>query len=472
MDSTNVMNGYEQEIDLKDLMFAVLHKWKPVIAVAVIFALLLGGAKGFLTYRGQSSPEAVETQREAYEVALQQYEIDKESYERQLENLTADIESQQDYLESSILMNMSPYDVNEAKADLFIRTDYEIMPGMVYQNVDYTDTIIRAYQSVITSSAFLEEIAKAEDMKAQYLQELVQVERGSTVVAGSDISDMTNLLTISVTHTERKQAEAILDDILDRMDKLQKQVEESIGAHAVTVVNQSSGSVVDLDLATKQDDESKRLDTLRTTLTDKQKAMNALVKPAAAPSVANAAGRSAIKYGVLGGVLGGFMMVFFICVIFLMSDKLYSPKELRNRYRLKILGTLPAAGDRKKNFIDAWLDRLEGKADGSQMAAEVELIGANIKNYAGDGKVLMIAGCADPGLVSRMTEQIQERLSGTKVLAGGNILQNAETLRMLPQCDGVVLVEQCKASTYSDVELEIERIRDLNKDVIGCVVFE
>ena len=31
------------EIDLKDLMFAVLHKWRPVLAVAVIMAVLLGG---------------------------------------------------------------------------------------------------------------------------------------------------------------------------------------------------------------------------------------------------------------------------------------------------------------------------------------------------------------------------------------------------------------------------------------------
>ena len=34
---------YEQEIDLKDLMFAVLRKWKQIILVAVVFALLLGG---------------------------------------------------------------------------------------------------------------------------------------------------------------------------------------------------------------------------------------------------------------------------------------------------------------------------------------------------------------------------------------------------------------------------------------------
>ena len=51
------------EIDLKDLMFAVLHKWRPVLAVAVIMAVLLGGAKGTMTYRKQNDPETVKEAR-------------------------------------------------------------------------------------------------------------------------------------------------------------------------------------------------------------------------------------------------------------------------------------------------------------------------------------------------------------------------------------------------------------------------
>ena len=35
-------NDYEQEIDLKDLLFAVLHKWKPILLAAVVCAVLLG----------------------------------------------------------------------------------------------------------------------------------------------------------------------------------------------------------------------------------------------------------------------------------------------------------------------------------------------------------------------------------------------------------------------------------------------
>ena len=52
------------------------------------------------------------------------------------------------------------------------------------------------------------------------------------------------------------------------------------------------------------------------------------------------------------------------------------------------------------------------------------------------------------------------------------MLENVETVRELPECDGVILVEQCGVSKYSAVEAEIEKILDLKKSVVGCVVFE
>lgn len=35
----------EQEIDLKDLLFAVLYRWRPIILLAIVLGVLLGGYK-------------------------------------------------------------------------------------------------------------------------------------------------------------------------------------------------------------------------------------------------------------------------------------------------------------------------------------------------------------------------------------------------------------------------------------------
>lgn len=45
---------------------------------------------------------------------------------------------------------------------------------------------------------------------------------------------------------------------------------------------------------------------------------------------------------------------------FLMGDKIYSSRELKERYKVKILGKLSSG--KKVGAIDAWLNRLEGRA--------------------------------------------------------------------------------------------------------------
>ena len=170
MDNNSTYEQYEQEIDLKDLMFAVLHKWRPVILVAVVLALVLGGAKGAMTYRQQNDPEVSKETREKYQEELDLYEKNKETAEREIENLKTDIANQQEYLDKSIWINMSPYDVCESRIDMYVTTGYEIMPGMVYQNQDYTDTILQAYQGLLTSSAVMEDVAKSVGTEPRYLK--------------------------------------------------------------------------------------------------------------------------------------------------------------------------------------------------------------------------------------------------------------------------------------------------------------
>ena len=67
---------------------------------------------------------------------------------------------------------------------------------------------------------------------------------------------------------------------------------------------------------------------------------------------------------------------------------------------------------------------------------------------------------------------MKSELGEIQVVAGNNMLEDVQTVRELPECDGVILVEQCGVSKYSVVEAEIEKVFDLKKYVVGCVVFE
>lgn len=451
-------NTYEQEIDLKDLMFAVLHKWRPILLTAVILAVVLGGYKAVSVYKQQNDAEIIKESEETYEEALKVYEKNKETCEREIDNLLTDIDNQQKYLEESILMNMSAYDVWEADTELFVKTDYVIMPNMVYQNVDYTNTILSAYKSALTNTEFLDDIAEKAGIETRYLKELI------------DITAADNLITIKVKHNEEKAAKTLMKDILKGVEASQAKIAESIGAHTVSTVNSSIGSMVDLDLAGMQKTERDRLIELNDSLEAKQAEQEELEEPKKAATSASAAVRSGVKYAVLGGVLGAFMVIFYCCVVFLMSDKLYSEKELRNRFKLKILGVLPAGKPAKG--IDAWLNRLEGRTCKDESQA-YSLIAANIRNYAESAGTLLVAGNAREELIKTAAGRIAKELgNGVEVIAGGDLLQNVNALKLLPEVDGVVLVEQCSVSNYGKIELEIEKVLDLQKEVIGCVVLE
>ncbi len=453
-------NTYEQEIDLKDLMFAVLYRWRPIIAAALILAVLLGGYRAVSAYRSQNDADVIAKAQKDYEDELVLYQKNLENSEREIDNLVESIEEQQKYLEESTLMNMSPYDVWEAETVLFVKTDYQIMPDKVYQNLNYTDTILATYRTALTNLEFLASVADQIGMDERYLEELVTV----TAVG--------NLLTLQVRGENAARVEGIMQALLDGVEDTKRQIRSTIGEHTVSEVSSSQGSKVDLVLLDTQKTQSDRLKTLNDSLTSKREAYEKLEEPEAPSTSSAAAVKSGLKYAVLGGVLGAFVVVFVVCVVFLMSDKLYSAKELKNRYRVKILGSLPADGAKKEFVIDAWLRKMEGRADGKNTDAEYGLIAANVSNYAEDVKDILVIGTADGQKISAIADGLKSRLAGVKVTVGGDVLRDEQALRKLPECGGVVLVEQCSRSTYSDVALEIEKARDLQKTLVGCVVFE
>lgn len=199
--------------------------------------------------------------------------------------------------------------------------------------------------------------------------------------------------------------------------------------------------------------------------------MDELTEPEQLTSASTATIKSGVKYGVLGGVLGGFMMVFFICVIFVMSDKVYSAKELRRRSGLKVLGVFPGMG-KKKGAIDRFISRMEGIVLNGSEEEEAALIAANISNYANEVKKLLVTGTIAEEKIAGITRLLKDKLTGMEVVSGPNMLKNVETLKRLPACDGVVLVEQAGVSTYGMLGQEMEKVQDLQKELIGCIVVE
>lgn len=454
---------YEQEIDLKDLVFSVLRRWRPIILVAIIFGVLLGGYKVAGSISQQRDEKYVKETQEKYTQSVEEYERSKVNLEKEIENIERDVEMQTEYVKDSILMNISPYDKYSASADIFLKSEETAQIfDMKFLRSDYAYSIVKAYTSYINKGMDWAKLAKKMGTKEEYLKELVSV--------SPDYDSY--IISLTVCYKDEAGANRILEAILDNVEQEKDDLNNQMGVHELYVMNQTSGVSTDTGLADKQKATSDNITVLQDTLKDKKKTLDDMKEPEV-PAVLSMSTvvKSSIKYTILGGVLGGFLAVFFACVAFLMSDKMVSEKELRKRYRIKVLAVLPVI--KKKRIlsgIDRWIDRLDGKADSISEEAGYELVAANLCNYAGDSKKIMVTGTVSLDKLKEIAEKIGKLCSDMTLMVGADLNEEADTVSRLPECDAVILVEQCGISRYSQIEKEIETVQNVKKEIVGAVI--
>lgn len=463
MDS-NTNKTYEQEIDLKDLMFSVFRKWRPILLVAIAVGLLMGGYKTVKGFGQMKDPEYVKTNQESYEISLKQYEATKNRLEKEVKNIQTNIEDYLKYKDESILMNINPYDEYVAVTTLYIATDYQVMPNMAYQNPNKATSILRAYMSIAQNGEMYNYVRGKMDnsLSLRYLQELVKLE--------PDYDN--NMLSITVIGENEKRSREVMGYIMESIEASYEGVTQSVGAHQVNVIDSSELVTVDLELDKQQKELSESMVLLDTSLTEKTKNLSELKEPVNSLLSKTSVIKGAVKYAVLGGVLGGFMAVFFACVAFLMSDNLVSEKEIRRRYGVAVLGTFKRGGKKRMfAFVDSWLDRLEGVSKRELEDNQTcDVIAANVQNYAGEAKTILLIGTTGSEDLETVQKGLNGLLPGITLAVGGNPCKEALAIKETASCDAVILVERRNASSFSGMEQELDLINSLDKKVLGCVV--
>lgn len=461
---------YEQEVDLKDLILAILRRWRSIIVVGILMAVVMGGYAAVSGSRaGEGEPE---DGQQTYEDALALYESEKAGLEMEIENLEMTLKGLSAYQENSLLMKISPYNKPVASAEVYIDAeDSQVMRSLA-----------KAYTAVLKNENTLEKLYQILPLEDQYLLELFSVDsylQGMvTVEYAADSSTVTstyygediNMLSIKATAGDQETAGLLLEALLGEMESSEGELAASIGPHTLNVVDEGISAVVDMELAKKQQDNRDSRSQLTTALENSQTAYDELEEPAV-PSAGGVSMGRVLKYVVLGGAVGVFLMAFAYCVVYLMSDKIHSEKDLKSRFGIKILGVMPGSGVGEHTFfIDQWLYRLEGRNCSGQMEPAYDLAAANLKNYAGEAKNLLLTGTVGEEQMKELAQSLSRRLPGFVLTVGKNMAEDVDTRKKLPDCDGVILVEKAEASRAGAVQQEIEMIGNVGKEIVGAVV--
>ena len=288
----------DEVFNFEELLFRLLRKWRFILSTAIIFAVIAGGYTAYSGIRSVRASITITT-------------------EEDLERLRH-IEPAESYLEKSIMMKINPYNIQTTAVAFLVRMQDEESDRL------HEDERILAglYKTLISDNKLYENISAAIDSEIapDYLRELIYVQNPFVgqnpfvVIIIGDDSDLTEQI-----------AEALISYYLNRQGDLSKLA----GAHSLEVVDKSSYSIIDLQHESWQTSIKNSVNRLKPNAIDNStRNMGSVI-------------RSAALYSAMGGVGGIGVSILFILFFDSINIAVRSDKELRKKYSLRFLGSVP-----------------------------------------------------------------------------------------------------------------------------------
>lgn len=461
-------DNYEQEINLKDLLFSILYKWRILLLASIVGMMLMGGYKTLKATENETTTEA----DGSYEEELERFIEEKAAVDKTIKNLKASIDEQNFYITNAPLMQINPYNEIVSAADVIVKSKESTDSGL--------NSLLALYKSSLLGGKYLEELAEESGYESRHLKEVLSItdegmapDLAHVSMAISPLHENQQdirLMHINVIGTDEQTTEKILAGILNELEILHVSYKTILGEHEIDIQKMPVSEKVDTDLLDWQQKVRSNVGTLKKELEDSLKSQDSLKEPLVS-TLAEHPIKSSVKYAVIGFFAGGFIAAFLICLQYVLMDKVASDKEIRNRFGLKSLGTFHRKPRRRMlSFIDNWLRSLAGDDKAWPDDAVLEMITTNIYNYASGKKRLFITGFASQEIIDRVCQQIHKDLPELCVETGRDMINNAAVRKIMADFEGVILVEERNVSRYSLIEQELELVSNIGGEVIGVVV--
>ena len=336
--------SYEREIDLILLVKQVMEKFKTIVVVGVIGAVIVGLIGMLRLIDTYNSQKAMEPQRRAeYQDSLNEYNAEVERLNREIDNLSISIERQEEYNEKSILMKINPFDVQVGVVQYYVDTDYQINPNITYQNPDYINSVLNAYAVNVSNGGLWEYLYDnmEEPAESQYLKEIIRI--------SEDYDN--HMINVSIKSGTEADCRKLLGLVKKYFDSYHVTIDNAICEHDMLIVTESIYSTVDLDLEEKQRTNTETAKKYTTSYEEKESELSKLLtggKPVYTEPSSRGIVTGTVKYAIIGGVVAAFAVAAIICVKILFDTTIKYEKDVEFYLGLPVLAEIPVISGEEK----------------------------------------------------------------------------------------------------------------------------
>ena len=435
---TNNYNYYEEEeeISLVDLIAYVFRHLKKMLIVSVVVALVLGGLLGY---------KKSKVNEEEYSDNMETYLASKEILGKKIDLITNDLSN---YVENSSFFDLNTDNSIQANALYLVDTGYQVIPSSVYQNHDYTSTVINAYINKITSSNVLNNLAKKHNIGVDSINDYISV------------TTHDYMIDINVYYVNEKDALDMLHDLEDVLLSYNDEISSSIADNNLTKISETTYQGANNSIVSIQQNKLTVIDTYIESLNKVKSELSALNKPENTSFK-----KSFIKFGAIGFVGIFFVMCVYYALAFIFSDKVYSANEFKDKAKIKVLGDLTFTKTNSK-YIN-WINKLEKRP----VSNDYDLLVSNIKAYGKTSKILL-SGDLEDDIKEDIVSNLKKLLKNVEIISCGSLLTDSSAINKLDSVDSVILLTKCNKSSYKTIKEEKNKLNDLKVTNVYAIVVE
>lgn len=460
----------DMEINLKDLLFFLLYRWRSILLVALICAAAFCGYQ-YLSIKATHDAGKLTKEERQYQIDLQQYGEDLATNRNTVKVYSKLIQEQNDYLEKSIYINLAPQNVWVASNKYLISVEKSADSSQSQlSSVDPADNILPAY------SAPLSGITDEEKLKATFGTD--EIEFVSELVI-TQTNPEENTVSLYVLGETKEYAQAGLSLLHQQMLILSKGKAQEIAPHQLILVSEnvsrgedsisrgmSSDRAVKINLATKQEALGKSTEQNQKILQTARQQVDKLETN----GEPKAPGMHLPRMAVIGFIIGAVLMLVIYLCVYGFRGKVNSAEILTERYGLPLLGEIPNAGNLHAcKGLDKVFANWEIGKDSPGSETVYDNICALISKNEEAQAVLLVSTLPEKGL-AELWDAIKTRLPEKTIDTAANMLHNSEAIPEAMEADEVIIVEKRHFSRLKDVDRMVETLSICNAKTVGCVV--
>lgn len=448
--------GEEIEIDLKDLIFHILYRWRSILIVAIAAVLLMSGWQYYSIEKAHRAGELTQEEK--------QYELDLESYRASLDKANADIatyteliRAQKEYRDQSLLYKLNPTEIYQAQRRYYVKVDQSVLDALPQGSpFDPTDYVLSVYGTVIN-----------RDYEDQELEEVFGSSNRSYIseIAPVQVSNEGNSISITVNAVSREKAQQGADWLGKQMEALREEA-QTVEPHTLTMISKGSSVTQNMSLRDSKNALSKSIDNYQTVLEEAKKKQNELIrkKEPSKPGV------HLLRNTVIGGILGFFLMAAWYAALYVLRGRLNSGRDLTSQYGVPVFGELNKSRARHPG---KGLDRLIERAEFGKHPDSGETILENAAVLTGEHRgegALVLTGTVGAETLEKVRAALAKNGEAGEILVSPHVTRESEAIESVHRADAVLWVEEKYVSARGDIRRAAELLSLSEKPVIGAIV--